>query len=824
MNLHLTFRKSLQLCVSFLLLAACAKDEVDLTGNIHGTVTDAKTGKPLSGAVVDITPDHRSRTTGDDGSFVFDELTANTYTVQAKKDGYKADTRTPRIEAGANITLDFALQPLAPVLSVSPASLDFGTASTTLTFDVKNTGDATLDWNITEDIPWLSCTPTSGSNSNVGQTAVTVMVNRDGLDKGTYRQTIAVASNGGSATLNVSLTVQGATVSYSPEVLDFGSISSALTLVLKNTGSGSINYTISPSDDWILLNRTSGNFSSSENLTVSVNRENLSEGNYQGALRLVVADETFTIPVRMVVVAKAMPTVTLIGVDDVTYNSASFKGSVVSIGSSIVSHYGFVWATTENPDVNSTGKCDFGSTSSAKDLSYKASALTETTTYFVRAYAENSEGIAYSTQQRFTTTATPQRPTVKTGTATRVQAKQAEVSGEIVSVGDESGITQYGHAYAATANPTIDNTHTELGERKATGSYTSTLTGLEPGTTYHMRAYATNSLGTSYGDDVTFQTEPDVVTLTTIAVTNITHNAASTGGSISYLGGNEITERGVCWSKSANPTVADTHLSSSDKSNRFSVRVTGLEERTGYHLRAYVTTANEKTYYGNDVAFSTTHEIKLPAASQTIVQSIGVHEASLRSSVVGDGDGNISDCGFCYGVTPEPTTDGNHISCGVQTASFSAKLTGLSENTTYYVRAYVTNEAGTAYGEEINFATLEVKLPTLSAITLGRVTHKSAAFSAEITSDGNSSITAAGFVYSTAPDPTLSNHRIDCGTDKQIAGQTKALTASTTYYVRAYATNEKGTAYGETISFTTEAEPTGTEVDLDDFGDEKDWN
>ena len=106
-------RRPALLCAIGLLAVACSKDELDLTGSIHGTVTDAKTGEPLAGAVIDLVPDHRTGTTGADGSFAFDALTTNTYTVQAKREGYRTDTRTPHVEAGSNVTVDFALQPLA---------------------------------------------------------------------------------------------------------------------------------------------------------------------------------------------------------------------------------------------------------------------------------------------------------------------------------------------------------------------------------------------------------------------------------------------------------------------------------------------------------------------------------------------------------------------------------------------------------------------------------------------------------------------------------------------------------------------------------------
>ena len=134
--------------------------------------------------------------------------------------------------------------------------------------------------------------------------------------------------------------------------------------------------------------------------------------------------------------------------------------------------------------------------------------------------------------------------------------------------------------------------------------------------------------------------------------------------------------------------------------------------------------------------------------------------------------------------------------------TFSKNITGLTENTTYHVRAYAINELGVAYGKDKEFTTVAITLPTLSSVTVnGKEGEGEADFSAVITSDGNGIITECGFVYSTHEMPTLTDNNILSESKQNLTSSVKNLKVGTRYYVRAFATNEKGTAYGQQISF-----------------------
>ena len=119
--------------------------------------------------------------------------------------------------------------------------------------------------------------------------------------------------------------------------------------------------------------------------------------------------------------------------------------------------------------------------------------------------------------------------------------------------------------------------------------------------------------------------------------------------------------------------------------------------------------------------------------------------------------------GFCWDTSPEPTLDDNYSTNGSGIGGFTHALTDLPDNTTYYVRAYATNEKGTAYGEEKSFTTVEVVLPAVITDNITDITTNSAKCSGAVTSDGNSAILAKGVCWSTTPAPTLNNNYTDEG-------------------------------------------------------------
>ena len=191
--------------------------------------------------------------------------------------------------------------------------------------------------------------------------------------------------------------------------------------------------------------------------------------------------------------------------------------------------------------------------------------------------------------------------------------------------------------------------------------------------------------------------------LTTVAVTGVTLNSAVSGGTITSDGGDDITEKGVCWSTSANPTIADSRTSDGTGSADFSSNIVGLAEGTTYHVRAYAT--NEAgTGYGDELTFDT-DQVTGAVLTTTEVSSVTSTSATTGGNITDDGGGSITARGVCWGTSPNPTVAGSKTTNGTGIGTFASNLTGLSDGTVYYYRAYATNSSGTTYGQEYQFIT-----------------------------------------------------------------------------------------------------------------------
>ena len=296
-------------------------------------------------------------------------------------------------------------------------------------------------------------------------------------------------------------------------------------------------------------------------------------------------------------------------------------------------------------------------------------------------------------------------------------------------------------------------------------------------------------------------------TVTTNEVENITFTSAICGGNVTDDGGSEVTARGVCWSTNQNPTIEDNKTTDGAGAGIFTSKLTNLESNTTYYVRAYA--INEAgVSYGEEKSFTTMKEKKLPVVTTKDVEEITTESAVSGGEVTDDGNCEVTARGVCWSTKQNPTTEDNKTTDGAGLGSFTSKLTNLESNTTYYVRAYATNEAGTAYGEELTFTTLEgIELPAVVTSDITEVTHNSAVSGGEVTDDGGAEVTARGVCWSTNQNPTVEDNKTTDGAGLgSFTSNLTNLESNTTYYVRAYATNEAGTAYGSIYVFETEEE------------------
>lgn len=197
---------------------------------------------------------------------------------------------------------------------------------------------------------------------------------------------------------------------------------------------------------------------------------------------------------------------------------------------------------------------------------------------------------------------TEQVPVLTTSVVSEITTITATSGGNVTSDGGAT-VTARGVCWGTSANPVVTGNHTTDGT--GTGIFTSSITGLTASTTYHYRAYATNSVGTSYGSDLTFTTlVAGLPTLTTTATSSITNISAVSGGNISSQGGSTITVRGVCWSTGTTPTITDSKTTDGTGIGNFTSAITGLNSNTAYNVRAYATNSTG-TGYGSVKQFTT---------------------------------------------------------------------------------------------------------------------------------------------------------------------------------------------------------------------------
>jgi uncharacterized protein (TIGR02145 family) len=327
------------------------------------------------------------------------------------------------------------------------------------------------------------------------------------------------------------------------------------------------------------------------------------------------------------------------------------------------------------------------------------SGLNATTSYYVRAYATNNLGTAYVNTVNFTTYGLP---TVSTTNVTNVFSTSANTGGNVTSSGG-LGVNARGIAYGTSTNPTIANNTTNDGS--GTGSFLTFLSGLNASTLYYARAYASNSLGTSYGNQVSFTTSaPTLATVNTNSVTSIGTNGAVVEGNVVSNGGVAVTMRGVAYGTMNNPTTSNSVVTAGGGTGVFAISLSGLTNVTAYNVRAYAINS-VGTAYGNQISFST---ISLPTVTTTTVSGILSTQATSGGNVTSSGGGSVTARGVAYGTSQNPTTLGLTTVNGSGTGVFTSSMAGLSPTTLYYVRAYATTSAGTAYGSQVSFTTTAV--------------------------------------------------------------------------------------------------------------------
>jgi len=491
-----------------------------------------------------------------------------------------------------------------------------------------------------------------------------------------------------------------------------------------------------------------------------------------------------------------LPVVSTTPATEVTVSTATSGGTITSDGGATVTANGVCWGVNSNPTTDGSKTVDGGSIG---QYISNLTGLEGGTIYHIRAYATNSAGTAYGADMSFTTLGLA--PIGLTQPVTNNSATGVTLNGTVnanylsTTVTFEYGIsTSYGQSVTANPSPVDGNSITNV---------SASISGLSAGVTYHYRIKTVNSLGTTYGDDMTFTTSgqaPIVVTQTTssLSSTGVTLNGTVNPNSASTT----VTFEYGLTASYGNSIAAIPGTLTGNNTSAVSAVVSGLTPGTTYHFRIKAVNSLG-TVYGSDMSFMTSGEVPLA----TTVSASNVTTGSVILNGIINARNFPTTVTFEYG----PTTSYGNVATAVQSpvsgngdTNVNVSLNGLNPGSTYHFRVKAVNSVGTSYGTDMYFVT-QGQQPTGVTQPATNISTTGATLNASV--NPNFLPTTVTFEYGL----TTSYGQLASATPSQLTGNVSSGTSSiitglapgTTYHFRVKAVNSLGTLNGNDLTFTT---------------------
>ena len=526
-------------------------------------------------------------------------------------------------------------------------------------------------------------------------------------------------------------------------------------------------------------------------------------------LLLMVACEKFTEPTSFA------PTFRLGEVTDISRLTAVLSGNIALNGGD-VTEYGFTYGEFENlansKDVKFEGI-------PKESVTASLTGLKPNTIYYYRLFASSGASTVTSEVKSF--------KTKDSGAPSFTEVTELGKNEQSVTVKcqltDDGGYTviAMGMAYRKSDSQkyvtiTLDEPTTE--------AYTLTIDGLEAGTSYFVCGYGIGQGGIGYGPELAIITEDsEAPVVNTGEIIEIGGSWVMATAQQLSQGFSDVIERGFCYSDvSQVPTLTDNKVPTQGTQNEvFTQKITGLKGNTLYYVRAYARNGT-KVGYGKVVTI-TTKELSIPKVSVVSSENLTYHSVNVTSRLMDIGNGIKKAYGFCYSaMETNPTLENGMLVSAIDfnetDGTFTALIDDLQPGTTYYIRAFVSNEAGTGYGDTYSVITIKTNVPMVSKVIVSDVTARLATLMSSVTDNGNRDVVEYGFCWTnTGDEPTLENcegkKAFTTGDGSEMNYQLTNLLPETIYKVRAYAINAVGTGYGEVTTFETAIDPTPDEGD-----------
>lgn len=475
----------------------------------------------------------------------------------------------------------------------------------------KNTGEPVATVNATLS-PGGNATVTGSDGSfefiDLSPGEYTVNINKEGYN-GNNKTVTVVAGQTTQAHLLIDRIP--AVITADRTELDFGENYSVNTLSFNivNNNYEKLSWEMVNNCGWITdVSPKSGSldYGKTGTIIVKIDRDLLSDGDNTTVLVLSTEGVGSTeITVRAYGKAKKKAVLNTLEVSSVTATTAVLNGEIVDDGYPKYYERGIVLSEQAMPTMEQKLQQLTATMTDDSKYSCQAVGLTLGKTYYVRAYAVNDAGTAYSSNQvSFTTVAVGGKVTMKGIDDIDLNAHTAVAHGEVLEVGDPA-YTERGFVYSHTnSSPTIYNSIVKV-EGTGKGTFDAKLTSLEREATCYVRAYVKNEAGVTYSENtVTFSTGETLATVETLAATDVDESTYSAvlHGKVTFAGNPSYTERGFVYSTEySTPTIDDNKVVVNGVGlGEFEARVSNFSRESSTYVRAYVTNS-KGTFYGETI-------------------------------------------------------------------------------------------------------------------------------------------------------------------------------------------------------------------------------